>query len=104
MNFSSQYKLIINPKLLEKLNNIVENKRTEIVELSLNFIGNFIIDSNEIKNEILNSNLFKGIVKLIEKENNSKEISQQLAFVLSNIVNLNKVPLSEQLVFSNKIS
>ncbi len=104
MNFSSQYKLIINPKLLEKLNNIMENKRSEIVELSLNFIGNFIIDSNEIKNEILNSNLFKGIVKLIEKENNSKEISQQLAFVLSNIVNLNKVPLSEQLVFSNKIS
>jgi hypothetical protein len=82
----------------------MENKRSEIVELSLNFIGNFIIDSNEIKNEILNSNLFKGIVKLIEKENNSKEISQQLAFVLSNIVNLNKVPLSEQLVFSNKIS
>ncbi len=104
MNFSSQYKLLINPKLLEKLSNIVENKRPEIVELSLNFIGNFIIDSNEIKNEILNSNLFKGIVKLIEKENNSKEISQQLAFVLSNVVNLNKVQLSEQLVFYNKIS
>jgi hypothetical protein len=104
VNFSSQYKLLINPKLLEKLSNIVENKRPEIVELSLNFIGNFIIDSNEIKNEILNSNLFKGIVKLIEKENNSKEISQQLAFVLSNVVNLNKVQLSEQLVFYNKIS
>lgn len=104
MNFSSQHKLFINPKLLEKLNNIVENKRAEIVELSLNFIGNFIIDSNEIKNEILNSTLFKGIVKLIDKENNTEEISRQLAFVLSNIVNMNKVPLSEQLVFSNKIS
>lgn len=101
MNLHANYKLLLNQKFLETLQNLMENKRPEIVEMNLNLIGNFLIENIEIKNEILNSNLFKAIVNLIEKENNSINISQQLAFLISNIVNQNKPALSEQIVFSS---
>ena len=78
---------------------LLEHDRSEIVEMTLNLIGNFVIENLEIKYEILNSNLFDLIVKMIDKENNPLGVSRNIAFILSNIVNQKKPYLSEEIVY-----
>ena len=77
---------------------LIENEKPEIVEMTLNLIGNFIIENVGAKNEILNSNLFQTIDKLINTSEKSIGVSRNLAFIISNIVNQKKPYLNEKIV------
>ena len=90
---------MISTRTIETYLKLLEHDRSEIVEMTLNLIVNFVIENLEIKYEILNSNLFDLIVKMIDKENNPLGVSRNIAFILSNIVNQKKPYLSEEIVY-----
>ena len=91
-------KLMISPKAQEAYEFLLTHERSELIEMTLNLISNFVIENFEIKIEILKSKLFKSIVKLIDQENNPIGVSRNLAFLVSNIVNQKKPYLTEEIV------
>jgi DNA polymerase III gamma/tau subunit len=93
------YKYFCEAQIIETFDKLLHNERSEIVSLVLSFLANMmgenIVDFNF---DIINSKIFKTISTLVNKGENALEVSQNLAYFISNLITQNNPSLEESIV------
>lgn len=96
---SNFYKFFCDNVILEVFDNLLNSDSQEIKAILLTFLSNLIGDQNiDVKISVLGSKMFDTVKKLIMEGKNSLEVSQNLAYFISNIVSQANPCLDEKIV------